>query len=95
MDIGTNPSNPSNPLLCSFVVYISGHVGPSITCERGSVVKLNLDSSELSGKIAPEISLLTNLVEYISCRFHENIFYTVNFYQDYPKALLVLLTHAL
>merc|ERR1740130_831778 len=37
---------------------------PSITCEGGSVVKLGLESSELSGKIAPEISLLTNLVEY-------------------------------
>ena len=37
-------------------------IGPSITCERGSVVKLGLESFELSGKIAPEISLLTNLV---------------------------------
>jgi hypothetical protein len=51
---------------------------PSITCERGSVVRLGLDSSELSGKIAPEISLLTNLVEYIPCRFHEHVFYTDN-----------------
>ena len=69
-------------------------IGPSITCERGSVVKLDLDSYELSGKIAPEISLLTNLVEYIPCRFHESVFYTVT-YQDYPKTLLVSLTHAL
>ena len=69
-------------------------VGPSITCEGGSVVKLDLELSELSGKIAPEISLLTNLVEYIPCRFHENVFYNVT-YQNYPKALLVSLTHAL
>jgi hypothetical protein len=69
-------------------------IGPSITCERGSVVKLGLDSSELSGKIAPEISLLTNLVEYNSCRFHRNVFYTVTS-QDYPKVLLVSLTHVL
>ena len=69
-------------------------IGPGITCERGSVVKLGLDSSELSGKIAPEISLLTNLVEYNSCRFHDIVFYTFT-YQDYPEALLVSLTHAL
>ena len=49
-------------------------IGPSITCEGGSVVKLDLDSYELSGKIAPEISLLTNLVEYNVGRFHENVF---------------------
>ena len=49
-------------------------IGPHITCERGSVVTLDLDSSELSGKIAPEISLLTNLVDYNVCRFHENVF---------------------
>ena len=69
-------------------------IGPSITCERGSVVKLDLDLYELSGKIAPEISLLTNLVEYNSCRFHDNVFYIVT-YQDYPEALLVSLTHVL
>ena len=69
-------------------------IGPSITCERGSVVKLDLDSYELSGKIAPEISLLTNLVEYNSSRFHDNVFYIVT-YQDYPEALLVSLTHVL
>jgi hypothetical protein len=38
---------------------------PSITCEGGSVVKLGLDSSELTGSIPPEIALLSNLVEYI------------------------------
>ena len=69
-------------------------IGPSITCKRGSVVKLGLYSSELSGTIASEISLLTNLVEYIPCRFYENVFYNVT-YQNYPKALLVSLTHAL
>ena len=69
-------------------------IGPSITCKRGSVVKLGLYLSELSGTIAPEISLLTNLVEYNSCRFHDIVFYTFT-YQDYPEALLVSLTHVL